>query len=110
MGEVLDELNYQFMRRLQKEGLLTLKELYIEGTEQVKRRTSDATAACPTDWQRTPTYPKHRKGAGQCVYRSPCQCNLSIGSFSRCLVLSRNARNRKADKTVTVQVRGLYGG
>ena len=25
-GEILDELNYQFMRRLQKEGLLTLKE------------------------------------------------------------------------------------
>lgn len=26
-GEVLNELNYQFMRRLEKEGLITLKEL-----------------------------------------------------------------------------------
>ena len=32
-GEILDELNYQFMRRLHKEGLLTLKELYIDGTK-----------------------------------------------------------------------------
>ena len=32
-GEVLDELNYQFMRRLQKEGLITLKELFIDGTK-----------------------------------------------------------------------------
>ena len=32
-GEILDELNYQFMRRLQKEGLITLKELYINGTK-----------------------------------------------------------------------------
>ena len=32
-GEVLDELNYQFMRRLEKEGLITLKELYIDGTK-----------------------------------------------------------------------------
>ena len=32
-GEVLDELNYQFMRRLEKEGFLTLKELYIDGTK-----------------------------------------------------------------------------
>ena len=32
-GEVLDELNYQFMRRLKKEGLITLKELYIDGTK-----------------------------------------------------------------------------
>ena len=32
-GEVLDELNYQFMRRLEKEGLVTLKELYIDGTK-----------------------------------------------------------------------------
>ena len=31
--EVLDELNYQFMRRLEKEGLITLKELYIDGTK-----------------------------------------------------------------------------
>ena len=32
-GEILDELNYQFMRRLEKEGLITLKELYIDGTK-----------------------------------------------------------------------------
>lgn len=31
--DVLDELNYQFLRRLQKEGLLTLKELFIDGTK-----------------------------------------------------------------------------
>ena len=32
-GEVLDDLNYQFMRCLEKEGLVTLKELYIDGTK-----------------------------------------------------------------------------
>lgn len=32
-GEILDDLNYQFIRRLQKEGLITLKELYIDGTK-----------------------------------------------------------------------------
>lgn len=32
-GEVLDELNYQFLHRLQKEGLVTLKELFIDGTK-----------------------------------------------------------------------------
>ena len=32
-GEVLDELYYQFMRRLEKEGLITLKELYIDETK-----------------------------------------------------------------------------
>jgi transposase len=32
-GEILDELNHQFLRRLQKEGLITLKELYIDGTK-----------------------------------------------------------------------------
>lgn len=32
-GEVLDELNYQFLRRLKKEGLITLKELFIDGTK-----------------------------------------------------------------------------
>ncbi len=32
-GEVLDELNYQFLRRLQKEGLVTRKELFIDGTK-----------------------------------------------------------------------------
>ena len=32
-GEVLDDLNHQFLRRLQKEGLITLKELFIDGTK-----------------------------------------------------------------------------
>lgn len=32
-GDVLDELNYQFLRRLKNEGLITLKELYIDGTK-----------------------------------------------------------------------------
>ena len=32
-GKVLDDLNYQLMRRLEKEGLVTLKELYIDGTK-----------------------------------------------------------------------------
>lgn len=32
-GEILDELNYQFLRRLKKEGLLTLRELFIDGTK-----------------------------------------------------------------------------
>ena len=32
-GEVLDELNYQFLHRLKKEGLLTLNELFIGGTK-----------------------------------------------------------------------------
>ena len=32
-SDVLDNLNYQFMRRLQKEGLVTLKELFIDGTK-----------------------------------------------------------------------------
>jgi transposase len=32
-GEVLDELNYQFLRRLKREGLITLKELFIDGTK-----------------------------------------------------------------------------
>ncbi|RRJ26945.1 IS1182 family transposase [Lachnoanaerobaculum gingivalis] len=30
---ILDDLNYQFMRRLQKEGFVTLKELFIDGTK-----------------------------------------------------------------------------
>ena len=29
-SDILDDLNYQFMRRLQKEGLVTLKELFID--------------------------------------------------------------------------------
>lgn len=32
-GEVLDELNYQFLRRLKKEGLVIRKELFIDGTK-----------------------------------------------------------------------------
>ena len=32
-SEVLDDLNYQFLRRLKKEGLITLKELFIDGTK-----------------------------------------------------------------------------
>ena len=32
-SDVLDDLNYQFIRRLQKEGLVTLKELFIDGTK-----------------------------------------------------------------------------
>ncbi|MBD5134660.1 MAG: IS1182 family transposase [Lachnospiraceae bacterium] len=32
-ADVLDDLNYQFLRRLQKEGLVTLKELFIDGTK-----------------------------------------------------------------------------
>ena len=32
-GEVLDEPNYPFMRCLEKEGFITLKELYIDGTK-----------------------------------------------------------------------------
>ena len=31
--EVLEDLHYQFVRRLEKEGLVTLKELYIDGTK-----------------------------------------------------------------------------
>ena len=30
--EILDDLNYQFLRRLKKEGLITLEALYIDGT------------------------------------------------------------------------------
>ena len=32
-GEILDDLNYQFLRRLKKEGLVTLEALYIDGTK-----------------------------------------------------------------------------
>lgn len=32
-GEVLEELNHQFLRRLKKEGLITLKALFIDGTK-----------------------------------------------------------------------------
>ena len=29
----MDELNYQFLRRLQQEGFITLKSLFIDGTK-----------------------------------------------------------------------------
>ena len=32
-SEILDDFNYQFLLRLQKEGLVTLKELFIDGTK-----------------------------------------------------------------------------
>lgn len=32
-ADVLDELNYQFLRHLQKEGPITLKTLFIDGTK-----------------------------------------------------------------------------
>ena len=32
-SKILDDLNYQFLRRFQKEGLVTLKELFIDGTK-----------------------------------------------------------------------------
>ena len=32
-SEILDDLHYQFLRRLEKEGLITLKELFIDGTK-----------------------------------------------------------------------------
>ena len=32
-GEILDDLHYQFIRRLQREGLVTLKSLFIDGTK-----------------------------------------------------------------------------
>ena len=32
-GEILDDLHYQFLRCLEKEGFITLKELFIDGTK-----------------------------------------------------------------------------
>ena len=32
-SDILDDLKYQFMRRLQKEGLVKLKKLFIDGTK-----------------------------------------------------------------------------
>ena len=32
-GEILDDLHYQFLRRLQKEGLITLESLFVDGTK-----------------------------------------------------------------------------
>lgn len=31
-GDILDDLNYQFLRRLKKEGLITLEVLFTDGT------------------------------------------------------------------------------
>ena len=31
--EILDDLNYQLLRRLKKEGLITLESLFIDGTK-----------------------------------------------------------------------------
>lgn len=31
--EILEDLNYQFLRRLKKEGLITLEALYVDGTK-----------------------------------------------------------------------------
>ena len=39
-SDVLDELNYQFLRRLQKEGLVTLKSLFIDGTKIEAKQTA----------------------------------------------------------------------
>lgn len=47
----MDELNYQFLRRLEKEGLITLKQLYIDGTK------IEANANCYTFvWRGTLNY------------------------------------------------------
>ena len=35
-SDILDDLNYQFMRRLQKEGLVTLKELFICTAQRIE--------------------------------------------------------------------------
>ncbi len=32
-SEILDDLNYQFLRRLKKEGYITLEALFIDGTK-----------------------------------------------------------------------------
>jgi transposase len=32
-GEILDDLHYQFIRRLQREGLITMESLFIDGTK-----------------------------------------------------------------------------
>lgn len=32
-GQVLEDLHYQFIRRLQKEGLITLEALFIDDTK-----------------------------------------------------------------------------
>ena len=32
-GEILDDLNYQLLRRLKKEGYITLETLFVDGTK-----------------------------------------------------------------------------
>lgn len=52
-SEILDDLHYQFMRRLEKEGLVTLKELFIDGTKieaNANRYTFVWRAASTTIW------------------------------------------------------------
>ena len=39
-SSILDNLNYQFMRRLKKEGFVTLKDLFIDGTKIETNRSS----------------------------------------------------------------------
>ncbi len=39
-GKVLDELNYQFLRRLKNEGLITFKKPCIDGTKQNPMQTA----------------------------------------------------------------------
>ena len=39
-SSILDNLNYQFMRRLKKEGFVTLKELFIARTKIGTNRSS----------------------------------------------------------------------
>ena len=39
-SSILDNLNYQFMRRLKKEGFVTLKELFIARTKIETNRSS----------------------------------------------------------------------
>lgn len=60
--------------------------------------------------QRTPAYPEHRKGEGQCVRRSPCRCDLPAWLVGRCFVLPGYAQGGTANEAVIMQVRGLHGG
>ena len=77
---------------------------------QTERSTSDATATCPADRQRTPAYPEHRKRAGQCIHRSPCRCDLPAWLVGRCFVLPGYAKGGTANEAAIMQVRGLHGG
>ncbi len=42
-GEILDDLNYQLLRRLKKEGFLTLETLFIDGTKMDRESAKRAT-------------------------------------------------------------------